>query len=219
MKNFESSERKESGYILTITDIFSRFTKLYFVNYIDSQSIIKGINKWIEQYGKPRVLVSDNGRQYVSRETKEFMKKHNIQHNVIPIYTPSSNGIFEAINKTISFVLSISKGKKIKDIIMRIEKAINTNYNRSIKASPLSIIRKYNLYDPFNTKIEFKYPFKENKINYVKVGDYCREKLYGAKKLEPKYSGYKELVMVSRKGYWVKLKGNRSWTHIKNLKM
>ncbi|EQB59761.1 hypothetical protein NAPIS_ORF02690 [Vairimorpha apis BRL 01] len=78
---------------------------------------------------------------------------------------------------------------------MRIEKAINTNYNRSIKASPLSIIRKYNLYDPFNTKIEFKYPFKENKINYVKVGDYCREKLYGAKKLEPKYSGYKEVVM------------------------
>ncbi|EQB61806.1 pol polyprotein, partial [Vairimorpha apis BRL 01] len=39
----------------------------------------------------------NNVRQYVSRETKEFVKKHNIQHN--------------SINKAISFVLSISKAK------------------------------------------------------------------------------------------------------------
>ena len=186
---------KKSGYILTITNIFSRITRLYFYYKIDSHAIVKGIKEWIERYGKPKVIISDNGRQYISEETKNFINYQKINYIFILIYTPSSNEISESLNKTITFVLSVNRGNK------KVEKATNINYNRNLKAALLSIIRKYDIYDSYKKLLKFKYPLKIKKIEYIRVGDYCREKLYGAKKLEPKYSIYKEVVTVSKKGF------------------
>lgn len=218
LENYLSSERKKVGYILTITDIYSRLTKLKFLYKIDSASVIDGIEEWISTHKKPKVIISDNGRQYISNEIEDYLLDQDIKHILVPIYTPSSNGISESINKTISFMLSINKGETIHKTITMIETVINYNYNRSIKSSPMAVIQGINSYDPVARILEFKNPFSENIIYKVNVGDYCRERNYMAKKLDHKYSNRKRIEEVSRRGYWVKLQGNKRWTHLKNLK-
>lgn len=73
-------ERKKTGYIFTITDIFSRFTKLYFLYNINSEAVINTIEKWIEVHGVPKVITADNGRQYISKQTQSYLKEKGINH-------------------------------------------------------------------------------------------------------------------------------------------
>lgn len=107
----------------------------------------------------------------------------------------------------------------IYSIVANIENTINLNYNRKLKLSPISVIKHYDAYDPCRRVISYKPSFKEEFIKLVRIGDYCSELKYNARKLEPKFGKYKQVEVVSRKGYWVKLKGNKDWIHIRNIKL
>lgn len=114
--------------------------------------------------------------------------------------------------------MSINKGKELGQAILRAEGAINMNYNRTIKASPISIIQGYDIYDPLKRSLYFKLLVNKKNINVVKLGETCRERLYNTGKLGAKYSRSKIIEKISDRGYWVKLSGNKGWTHVKNLK-
>ncbi|WUR04942.1 integrase catalytic domain-containing protein [Vairimorpha necatrix] len=99
-----------------MTDIFSKFTRIWFKEKFRSVEVIECINTWIRECGKPKTPISDNGPQYL-----------------IPPYFPQSNGILERINKTIVEVLRMNKGTKMSDIVRKIEHRINNNINTSLE--------------------------------------------------------------------------------------
>ncbi|MGL5899814.1 MAG: DDE-type integrase/transposase/recombinase, partial [Lactobacillaceae bacterium] len=218
LEKFNTSGEGKVRYIISYTDVYSRTTSVKFSYHMTSKDVIKGLMEWIERHKKPQVLISDNGKQFTSMKLKEFLSTNNIQQCLIPSYTPSSNGISERINKTISFILSISENKNMKEVITTIENTLNFNYNRNLRASPFEIINHYNLYDVAKRETKFLYPFKGEKINIIKIGDRCRLKLPLSKKLGPKFSNYKRVIEVSKNGYWVKVRNHKGWIHIKNLK-
>ncbi|KAG0439037.1 Retrovirus-related Pol polyprotein from transposon TNT 1-94 [Dictyocoela muelleri] len=99
VKHFKSTVKYEYFYILTVTDIFSRFTKPYILFDRKSSSIISKLEKWIKEFGNPSKLLSDQGRQFISLETKNMMIKHKIKHIMIFPSNPRANGISEKINR------------------------------------------------------------------------------------------------------------------------
>jgi transposase InsO family protein len=48
----------------------------------------------------PKVLISDNGRQFVGKEFKNFLEKYNVRHHKTPYYHPQANPV-ERVNKVI----------------------------------------------------------------------------------------------------------------------
>ncbi|KAI5151362.1 hypothetical protein ENBRE01_2087 [Enteropsectra breve] len=55
---------------------------------IQPEDIINAISQWIKEYCKINSLLTDNGRQYIAKSTKEFLAEQNIQLlNTIP-YMP-----------------------------------------------------------------------------------------------------------------------------------
>ncbi|EQB61813.1 pol polyprotein, partial [Vairimorpha apis BRL 01] len=89
--SFETSDSKngdvnDKGYILSITDVYSRYTKIYFFKQIKTQNIIDALNGWNSIFNTPRIAISDNGKY--------------------------SNDILEKLNKTLSFILTINKDKE-----------------------------------------------------------------------------------------------------------
>ncbi|KAG0435999.1 Retrovirus-related Pol polyprotein from transposon [Dictyocoela muelleri] len=86
-KNYEyqRNPRNEHFSILTITDIFSRITELYILSDITSKSLITNFNKFFKKYQPPSKILSDNGRQYVSREFKSFL--YNVKNLTFDHYT------------------------------------------------------------------------------------------------------------------------------------
>lgn len=75
--NFETNK----FYIIVFTDRFSRFTKITAISDLQAKTTVKAFeNTWIKQMGLPKTILSDQGRNYISKNMKDFCtkKKSNI---------------------------------------------------------------------------------------------------------------------------------------------
>ncbi|WUR04570.1 endonuclease [Vairimorpha necatrix] len=211
--------KKEAGYILSITDIYSRFTRLYFYYNVGANKVIEALTQWERDYGKPKQIISDNGKQYIGRELKTYLDNAKITHSLIPTYSPRSNGISESLNKTIAFILAINKKRNIQTILADIEDTINMNHNRTIGTSPLAAIKQFSVFDPLHNKTTVKsrpYIIPPCKVN---IGDLVYAKDHHAKKLDKKFKRKKRVTEIGRKGRWIRLEGDRHMTHIMDVKL
>ncbi|KAG0440610.1 hypothetical protein DMUE_1613 [Dictyocoela muelleri] len=93
--HFKGDHESEYFHILSITDIYSRFTRLYCLRSITSMDVIKCFNKWFAKYLTPRRVLTDCGRQYISRNFKELLDKHAIKHVTTSLHNPTANSISE----------------------------------------------------------------------------------------------------------------------------
>jgi Reverse transcriptase (RNA-dependent DNA polymerase)/gag-polypeptide of LTR copia-type/Integrase core domain/GAG-pre-integrase domain/Domain of unknown function (DUF4219)/Zinc knuckle len=93
-----------SKYFLLFTDDFSRRSWVYFLeNKSDTFNRFKKFKALMEtQTGKKiKVLRSDNGGEYVSKEFNDFCDKEGVHHELTVPYTPQQNGVAERKNRTV----------------------------------------------------------------------------------------------------------------------
>ena len=93
-----------SRYHVSFIDDYSRYTFVYFM---------KNKNKVLEKFkefhtyamnvtGRPiKILRSDNGGEYSSKEFESFLKKNGIVHQLSVPYNSAQNGVAERMNRTI----------------------------------------------------------------------------------------------------------------------
>ena len=83
----------EEKHFLVLVDAFSKWIDVFELG--SSATTTKSIYhllRFIANFGLPRVLVTDNGPQFVSHEFREFCRQNGIEHQRTPPYHPSSNG-------------------------------------------------------------------------------------------------------------------------------
>ncbi len=98
--------------------------------------------KWICKYGAPKQILSDQGRQYLAINCKEFMKENKIEALTTTAYNPEGNGISERQNQIIRLACRIKGNLKRTKLEEYIETGINNSYNRVIKATPIELFLK-----------------------------------------------------------------------------
>lgn len=86
-------------HILLVVDSFSRFTWLFPCKSTTSRESIKHFSYLFRTYGNPKILISDRGTCFTSREFADFMKLHGIKHKLIAVAAPWANGLVERINR------------------------------------------------------------------------------------------------------------------------
>ena len=89
-------------YLLVVTDYYSKWPEIIGLNKISSEKIITELRKLFIKHGIPRTIVSDNGRQFVSKQTEAFLKRVGAKHWRVPLYTPQQHGMVERFNRVIS---------------------------------------------------------------------------------------------------------------------
>lgn len=68
------------SYIFVIVDNFSRFVKLYPLRRVNAKICIKKLTgDYFPNYGIPKNIVSDHGRQFISKYWQTSLKKYKIQ--------------------------------------------------------------------------------------------------------------------------------------------
>lgn len=72
---FEMSSKKKKYWMITVTDRYSRWTRIYTTTTIDAHAIIATLKKWIQEFGAPKTFLHDQGLQYIAKETQDFLKK------------------------------------------------------------------------------------------------------------------------------------------------
>lgn len=65
-------------YILDVIDHFSKYTQSYLLNSKESLEIFPKIKNFIQTYGVPKYLISDNGREFKNRILKDYCLENNI---------------------------------------------------------------------------------------------------------------------------------------------
>ena len=92
--------------------------------------------------GFPRILQSDNGREFVSKIMNEMMKTFHVQHCLVTPYHPCSNGVAENHVKTACNIIckecQDQKEKWAKNVL-KAQLAMNTKVVVLHNSSPYSL--------------------------------------------------------------------------------
>ncbi|KAG0439644.1 Transposon Tf2-9 polyprotein [Dictyocoela muelleri] len=107
-KHYNFENKHEYFYIITFTDIFTKLTEIEIIFAIKSQEILKSFeNKWIKRYSIPKMLATDQGRQYISALFEDKLKLYRVKHIQTSAYNPTGNSVSERKNSVILQVCRI----------------------------------------------------------------------------------------------------------------
>lgn len=137
---FPGKHTHKKFWVMTMVDRCTRWTCLYGIYDISPKTIIKCLEKWIETYGPPKTVLSDQGRQYMATEFKEALLAYEITHSVCSAYNPTGNGISERLNPTIIFVLKHFNHLSISAALNLAEQRLRLCYHSSLKCSPIELV-------------------------------------------------------------------------------
>lgn len=94
---------------LMITDTFSRMFWIVEMKRTDSQSTSGALRDIFTIWGRPRLIMSDNGPPFNSQSFKDYWNSEGVSHlNVIP-FSPQMNGMVERRNQGVIRTLKAAK--------------------------------------------------------------------------------------------------------------
>ncbi|TQR29179.1 integrase [Campylobacter sp. MIT 99-7217] len=73
--------------IISLIDTYSGVASFYLGFAEDSLSIARAIAKYISTYGLPKCIHSDNGKAFLSKNTKALLERLNIKYKAMPAYS------------------------------------------------------------------------------------------------------------------------------------
>ena len=131
----------ENGYqyLLVCVDSFSRFTILVPLKDKSARSVAQAlIDEVICRYATPRVILSDNGREFNNAILQAVCDSFNIKKcNIVP-YSPQANGKVERANRRILDILRfVTNADSAWDVqIPLVACSLNSAFHSSINESP-----------------------------------------------------------------------------------
>lgn len=98
--------RNGNMYILSVQDYFSKFCLFFPMRAATTAKIVQLLEDNVFlMFGVPRLLQTDNGKQFVSKEFKLFAQTYNVQHLTTAYYHPQANAC-ERQHGTVKIMLS-----------------------------------------------------------------------------------------------------------------
>ena len=93
---------KNYKYILTLIDRKTNWIEAIPLKNISAETVANKIeNEWINRYGPPKYIISDQGPQFESELFKSLCKNYNINKQRTTPYNPQSNGKIERFHRTL----------------------------------------------------------------------------------------------------------------------
>ena len=96
----------ESQFVLVIVDVHTKWIEAKVTKTTSTEEVIRVMEEFMTNFGKPRLVVSDNGSCFTSQEWVKFLEAHHVAWRRSPAYHPSSNGSAE---KAVGIVKSYLK--------------------------------------------------------------------------------------------------------------
>lgn len=131
-------------YLLVITDRFSKYTKTVPLSSIKVQPVAKAFcDHWVYDFGPPRYVLSDNGKQFASKFFVAVCNTLRIRNLVTSAYHPQTNGQTERFNRTILAGLRhfIAEDQRDWDEFSgALTYAYNTTVHRSTGLAPVYLV-------------------------------------------------------------------------------
>ena len=86
--------------VLSGVDAYSKWPEIIMMSSTTSSATVQAVRKIFSQFGLPKQIVTDNGRQFVSKEFTDFLRINGIRHICSAPYKPATNGQAERLVQT-----------------------------------------------------------------------------------------------------------------------
>ena len=131
-------------YVLDIIDHFSKWYGGYLLKTKSAEEVLKNIEKYIENFGTPKILQVDNGTEFTNALLDNYCKNNNIKLVHSSPYHPQTNGVCEAVHKEIrKYIYNEfinNEGEfNIEDSLFNITKLHNNKIHSTTKRVPKDI--------------------------------------------------------------------------------
>ncbi len=87
--------------MITLIDICGRYAFVNAVTAATTRSVVKVIDSWIDLFGLPLLIVSDNGSMFTSENLQQFCHAIEVERKCVLPYAPWANTINERFNGTL----------------------------------------------------------------------------------------------------------------------
>ena len=94
------AEAFEGQYWLIIVDATSKWLEVFPMRSITAERTVAILLDVFARWGFPRVVVSDNGPQWIAQTFKDFCARNNVRHVTTTPYHPRTNGLAERAVRT-----------------------------------------------------------------------------------------------------------------------
>ncbi len=85
-----------------VIDEFSRLSSAVIIKTKEPQAVLQCVlNEWVSKYGAPKILLSDNGGEFINDYIRLFLDRLNFRHVTTAACAPFSNGIVGRHNAVI----------------------------------------------------------------------------------------------------------------------
>lgn len=130
-----------AAYILVIQDSFSKFVKLYDLRKATSRAVVAKL-KHFAKIIKPKVVMTDNGRQFTSNVWRNTLKEMGVKSIYTTVRNPRPNTT-ERVNRELgrlfrTYCHNNHKGWNLQ--LNKIEKLYNNTFHESIKFTPNEVV-------------------------------------------------------------------------------
>ena len=174
-------------YILTFRDYTTRFTILYPLQQKSTYNIIHCLRNVISHFGSPNVLLTDNGREYISSVLSQFLSYYNTKKVEVAPYHPSSAGFAERINREVNNMLRMFVHQMAMydwdRILPVVQLCINSTYNASLRETPFFALLGFDSASTVLNPPRANYsedPLSQHMQRMAQIRSYCMESLLKA---------------------------------------
>ena len=138
------AENSEYKYILDIVDHFSKWYYGYPLKSKTAEEVFKNLETFFENFGKPKILQVDNGREFKNQILINYCKENNVRLVHSSPYHPQTNGVVEVTHKEIQKYIyaEFIKNKNnfiLGDALFNIIKIHNNKIHSTTKRIPKDI--------------------------------------------------------------------------------
>jgi len=174
--------RKRNRCALVILDLCTRWIITSPAMSATANHIVKTLEELITQFGKPSLLLSDNGKQFQSNLLKNFCEEYGIDLHFVPKYCPKTNQV-ERHNQTLKISLSMfaSNDQRTWDEHLPfITHGLNTSVSEVTKYTPAKLMYGFELKPIFSVFRETDDAdlLEFDPENYVEEKEYALAKIY-----------------------------------------
>ena len=85
-------------YLLVVADVATDYTHLKPLESKDKFTVARALWETFAVFGKPQILQSDNGKEFLNDILEAMTNLHGVDHRFISAYHPSANGFVERKN-------------------------------------------------------------------------------------------------------------------------
>jgi hypothetical protein len=144
----------QNQYLLVIVDMFSKYVEMFPLRQATSEKVIEKLWEVFCRWGVPKVLVSDNGSQFISKVYENFCECLGVKAFHIAVYHAQANTT-ERYNETIKemIVTAITKCKDWDRYIPELSFALRTSVSDATSFTPAYLNHGRELRTPFDNLV------------------------------------------------------------------